>query len=186
MKRNYIILILAILLLTGGYYYFADKVFKANHKKIVKLDKKIKVARQELNSCIVQAEKLGEFTTILNHTLTKDNEFSSNEIHEMIYTMDKLAQSLGIDLSEIDHKDIFTKSKQLEHEFSFVFSTTYVKLGRLMSELEKMDYLTVIKNFEIEPEKKVVKKSKKVTEVEDIEKKYSVNLSISFIKHKMR
>ncbi len=186
MKRNYWILIIVIIALSVGYFFYFSQVFADSNTNIKKLDKEIKVARQDLNSCKVQAEQLGGFTVILDHSLTKEKEFSSDEIHEMIEEMDALAHNLDINLSEIDHKDLFTKSDRIEHEFSFVFSTTYVKLGKFMNSLEKMDYLTVINSFEIEPIKTVQKKSASEIKVEDLDKKYSVNLSISFIKHKMR
>ncbi len=185
MKRNYFILIILIIISSFAYYYFADQVISNKVNDITKLDKKIKSARQDLNSLIVQNEKLGEFTTILSHTLTKDNEFSSDEIHEIIFTMDEIAQKYGINISGINHKDLFTSSEQLEHEFSFEFTSTYVKLGRFLNDIEKMDYLTVINDFSIDPENKVEKKQD-VTNVQELEKNYIVNLSISFVKHKMR
>ncbi len=185
MKRNYFILIILIIISSVAYYYFSDLVITNKVNEISKLDRKIKTARQDLNSLIVQNEKLGEFTSILSHTLTKDNEFSSDEIHEIIFTMDEIAQKYGINISGINHKDLFTSADQLEHEFSFEFTSTYVKLGKFLNDLEKMDYLTVINDFSIDPVK-VVEKKQDIVNVQDLEKNYSVNLSISFIKHKMR
>lgn len=185
MKRNYFILIILIIISSVAYYYFSDLVITNKVNEISKLDRKIKTARQDLNSLIVQNEKLGEFTSILSHTLTKDIEFSSDEIHEIIFTMDEIAQKYGINISGINHKDLFTSADQLEHEFSFEFTSTYVKLGKFLNDLEKMDYLTVINDFSIDPVK-VVEKKQDIVNVQDLEKNYSVNLSISFIKHKMR
>lgn len=159
MKRNYFILIILIIVSSVAYYYFSDLVITNKVNEISKLDRKIKTARQDLNSLIVQNEKLGEFTSILSHTLTKDNEFSSDEIHEIIFTMDEIAQKYGINISGINHKDLFTSADQLEHEFSFEFTSTYVKLGKFLNDLEKMDYLTVINDFSIDPVK-VVEKNK--------------------------
>lgn len=185
MKRNYTILIILIVVFSFAYYYFADQLISGRVKEITKLDNKIKTARQDLNSLIVQNEKLGDFTTILSHTLTNDSEFSSDEIHEIIFTMDEIAQKFGINISGINHKDLFTSAEQLEHEFSFEFTSTYVKLGKFLNDIEKMDYLTVVNDFSIDPEKKVESKQD-ITNVQSLEKDYIVNLSISFVKHKMR
>lgn len=189
MKIKYVILVIAMLLLSSGFYFVFDGMIVEKKQEIKKLDKKIKSSRQDLNSLIVQSEKLGEFTNILKHSITKEKSFSSDEIHEMLFSMDEIAQGLGIDISGINHKDLFTKAKQVEHEFDFVFNTTYVKLGRFINQLEKMDYLTVIKTFEIEPYKKGEKSRKKVgdkAKLDNLEKIYTVNLNISFIKHVMR
>ena len=185
MKRNYFILIVLILLFSVAYWYFAAAVVTNRVTEITKLDRKIKSARQDLNSLIVQNEKLGEFTTILSNTLTKDSDFSSDEIHEIIFILDEIAQRYAINISGINHKSLFTAADQLEHEFSFVFDATYVRLGKFMNDLEKMDYLTVVNDFTIDPVKNTEKK-KDIKNVEDLEKDYTVNLSISFIKHKMR
>ena len=185
MKRNYIILIILILALSFAYYYFANQVISGKVAEVEKLDKEIKKSRQELNSLIVQDEKLGEFTSILSHTLTKDNEFSSDEIHEIILTMDGIAQNYGINVSCINHGALFTAADQIEHEFSIEFTTTYVKLGKFLNDIEKMDFLSVINSFSIDPERKVEKKQD-VSNVQELEKNYNVSLSISFIKHKMR
>ena len=185
MKRNYFILIILIIVFSLGYWYFADQFISDRVDQVKKLDNKIKTARQDLNSLIVQNEKLGEFTTILSHTLTKDNEFSSDEIHEIIFTMDEIAQKYGINISGINHKSLFTSADQLEHEFSFEFTSTYVRLGRFLNDIEKMDYLTVINDFSIDPERKIETKKENV-DVQDLDKTYIVNLSISFIKQKMR
>ncbi len=185
MKRNYTILIVLILLFSAAYYYFADQIVSGKVQEVTKLDNKIKAARQDLNSLIVQNEKLGEFTSILSHTLTKDNEFSSDEIHDIIFNMDEIAQKYGINISGINHKSLFTSADQLEHEFSFEFTSTYVKLGRFLNDIEKMDYLTVINDFTIDPEKRIEKKQD-IENVQDLDKNYIVNFSISFIKHKMR
>ena len=185
MKRNYFILIILIILFSVAYYYFADVVISNRVDEVAKLDRQIRLARQDLNSLIVQNEKLGEFTTILTNTLTKDTEFSSDEIHEIIFILDEIAQRYAINISGINHKSLFTAADQLDHEFSFVFDATYVRLGRFLNDLEKMDYLTVINAFTIDPVRSVEKKHE-IKNVEDLEKDYTVNLSISFIKHKMR
>lgn len=185
MKRNYTILIIIIIVISFAYYYFSDQVISGNVSEVKQLDKKIKTARQELNSLIVQNEKLGEFTSILSHTLTKESEFSSDEIHEIIQTMDEIAQKYTINISGISHKDLFTAADQLEHEFSFEFTTTYVKLGKFLNDIEKMDFLTVINDFTIDPVR-VVEKKQDISNVQELDKNYIVNLSISFIKHKMR
>jgi len=185
MKRNYTILILLIIVLSFAFYYLSGQMMSNKVKEVAKLDREIKKARQDLNSLIVQNEKLGEFTSILSHTLTKDNEFSSDEIHEIIFTMDEIAQRYGINISGINHKDLFTKADQLEHEFSFEFTTTYVKLGKFLNDIEKMDFLTVINDFSIDPQR-VVTNKQDIKNVEELDKNYNVSLSISFIKHKMR
>ena len=185
MKRNYTILIIIILVFSFAYYYFADKAISANVNEVKRLDTKIKSARQDLNSLIVQNEKLGEFTSILSHTLTKDNEFSSDEIHEIILTMDEIAQRYNINIAGINHKDLFTAADQLEHEFSFEFTTTYVKLGKFLNDIEKMDFLTVINDFTIDPVRELTT-NQDISNVQSLDKNYIVNLSISFLKHKMR
>ncbi|MBI9030610.1 type 4a pilus biogenesis protein PilO [bacterium] len=185
MKRNYTILIVLIIVLSFAYYYFASQIITDKVTEVAKLDQEIRKSRQELNSLIVQDEKLGEFTSILSNTLTKDNEFSSDEIHEIILTIDGIAQKYGINVSGINHGALFTASDQLEHEFSIEFTTTYVKLGRFMNELEKMDFLSVINSFSIDPERNIEKKQD-AANVQELDKNYNVSLGISFIKHKMR
>ncbi|MCK4312562.1 MAG: type 4a pilus biogenesis protein PilO [Candidatus Cloacimonetes bacterium] len=180
MREKYLILFCVIILTALCFFYFSTINIKANSKKIVAYDKRIKIEQEKLNSAKVLNEQLQEVSKVIVQSMTKEAEFTPDEVNSFIKKIADLADRYKIAVHSIFPKVISTTRKNLiEQQYTLILNCTFIQMGQFLSELESFDHIINIKTLDVSPLRKDKKKG--INDVEDVAL-YKITLELSTFK----
>ncbi|MBN2830061.1 MAG: type 4a pilus biogenesis protein PilO [Candidatus Cloacimonetes bacterium] len=177
MRQRYLIFLIVLVLFTVGFFTIGSSMITDELNEIKRVDKKIKVAQEKLNSAKIMNEQLSEFTRIIQNSLTKEKKFDSVETNLFVKNLAELADKHKISVVSMLPKDVFSSANLIEQKYTMELSCTYIQMGRFLSQLESLDHIVKINQLEVKP---VYDRSKQ--QVEGQETIYTVTIELSVFK----
>lgn len=185
MKQKYLILTLVMILIAALFFTISSSMIGKKLAKVDELDKKIKSAQEKLNSSKIMDQQLSQFSLIIDNSLTKDKSFTHEEVNAFVKNLADLADQNQIAVLAIYPKQISGGLNVVEQQYILELNTTYIQLGRFLSNLEALDNIVKIKTLDVMPLTSVeASQSKKKTDSPEASKvaRYKVALELSVYK----
>lgn len=151
MKQKYLILLLTVVLISFGIFSFSGMMIKKEIKRINKIDKKIKINQEKLNSAKILNQELSQVSKIIVNTLTDQKELSISEANLFIKELADLCNRFRISIVGMYPKVSYEKNKVLEQQFTVEIECTYVQLGQFLTSLEAYDYILKVNSLDVRP-----------------------------------
>ncbi len=151
MRQKYLIFLIVIALFVAGFISLRSSMINNELKEIKRVDKKIKVAQEKLNSAKIMNEELSEFSRIIQNSLTKTKKFETEETNKFVKDLAALADSYKISVSNIFPKEVFTRANLVEQNYTMELQCNYIQMGRFLSKLESLDHIIKITYLEVKP-----------------------------------
>jgi archaellum biogenesis ATPase FlaH len=115
------------------------------------LDKKIKIAQEQLNSAKVMNQQLSQFALIIDNSLTKQKAFNPSEVNTFVKNLADLADQNKIAVLAIYPKEVQSSLNLVEQQYIMELNTSYVELGQFLSNLEALDNIVKINTLDVMP-----------------------------------
>ncbi|MDP8232234.1 MAG: type 4a pilus biogenesis protein PilO [Candidatus Zophobacter franzmannii] len=151
MRQRYLIFLIVIVLFTVGFFTLGSSMLTDELIEVKRVDKKIKVAQEKLNSAKIMNEQLSEFSRIIQNSLTKSKKFSSIETNTFVKNLAQLADKYKISVISMLPKDVFSSANLVEQQYTMELNCTYVQMGKFLSQLESLDQIIKINHLEVKP-----------------------------------
>ncbi|MBN2461639.1 MAG: type 4a pilus biogenesis protein PilO [Candidatus Cloacimonetes bacterium] len=179
-KHKYLILACVMILVTLCFFYFTGSMISNKIKEINRVDNKIRVEQEKLNSAKVLNEQLQEVSKVIVNSITKDRSYSSEETNAFIKKLADLADRYKIAVNTLVPKEIDSYgSKYIEHLYTMELDCTFIQMGQFLSDLESFDNIIKIKTLDVRP----LSQDKKNVAVDlEQETRYKVTLELSTFK----
>ncbi len=151
MRQKYLIFLIVIALFTAGFFTLGSSMLSKELKEIKRVDKKIKVAQEKLNSAKIMNEQLSEFSRIIQNSLTKTKKFKTEETNAFVKNLAELADRFKISVVNIFPKEVFTRANLVEQNYTMELQCDYIQMGKFLSKLESLDHIIKITYLEVKP-----------------------------------
>jgi len=151
MKNKYLILMLAIFVVGFLFFYTTANMINNNLDRIQRIDRRIRVTQEQLNSAKVLNEELSEVAIVIKNSLTEQRELSIQEANDFVRELAGLADDYHIAVHAIFPRVSLAQGRTIEQQFSLDIQATYVQLGKFLASLERFDYLLRINTLEARP-----------------------------------
>jgi len=179
-NQKYLMLICIMILVTLCFFYFTTSMIKSNKKDIGRLDRKIKVEQQKLNSAKVLNEQLQEVSKVIVNSITNEDSYSAEEVNSFIKKLANLADKYRIAVDSIHPKEVESfGSKFIEQLYTLEINCTFIQMGQFLTDLESFDQIIKIKTLDVRP---MSRDRKNVLFDDDTETRYIVTLELSTFK----
>ena len=179
MRQKYLILFALMVLIAMMFFYFSSNIINSKIIKIKKLDKKIKVEQEKLNSAKVLNEQLKQVSKVIMNSMTKDKEYRAEEVNEFTKQLADLADKYKIAVHNFIPKVISSvDTKYLEQLYTMELNCDYIQLGKFLADIESFDHIIRVKTIEVRP---IGAGRKKVTDISEVTR-YKVTLELSTFK----
>ncbi len=176
MKQRYLLLLFVMILSTICFFYFSTSSVKAKIKKIDRYDSTIKEEQEKLNSAKVLNDQLQEVSKVIMRSMTNDKEFAVDDINEFVKKLADLTDKYKISIDSIFPKVVSSeKSYLVEQGYTLSVVSTFIQMGKFLSELESFDHIIKINAIDVRP----VKEDKGEVFDEIIETRYKVTFELS-------
>ncbi len=177
MKQKYLIFLLIIIV--GSFFILSTTgmMVKKQIKSINKIDKKIKLNQEKLNSAKVLNQELSQVSKIIANTLTANKELSVTEANQFVKELADVCDRYRISVLSLFPRISYSSNKVLEQQFTIEIECTYVQLGQFLTSLEAYDYILKVNMLDIKP----VSGNKEIQKL-DGETLYRVTIEVSIFK----
>jgi Tfp pilus assembly protein PilO len=185
MKQKYLVLTLIMILIAVLFFVISGSLVGKKLAKVDELDRKIKSAQEKLNSSKIMDQQLSQFSLIIDNSLTKEKSFSHEEVNAFVKNLADLADQNQIAVQAIYPKEVSSGINIVEQQYILELNTTYIQLGRFLSNLEALDNIVKIKTLDVMPLSNVDSgQSKKKSNTPDAPRiaRYKVALELSVYK----
>ena len=180
MRQKYLILFAIMVLIAMMFFYFSSNIVYDKINRIKKFDRKIKVEQEKLNSAKVLNEQLQQVSKVIMNSMTKEKEYSADEVNEFTKKLADLADKYKIAVHSFFPKVISTvDTKFLEQLYTMELNCDYIQLGKLLADIESFDYIIKVKTIEVRP---IGADKKKVGTDIETATRYKVTLELSTFK----
>ena len=152
MRIKYTILILVIVLSGFGFFWSSGSLRKDNMQKINRVDRRIRVMQEQLNSAKVLNQDLREVANVIENSLTESRELSIAEANDFVRELASFADLYNISVLGLTPRAFFAQNRILEQQFSIELECTYVQLGQYLTAIESYDYLVKVNTLEVRPQ----------------------------------
>jgi len=150
MKNKYLILLFVVIFTAVGFFYFSITSMNEDLDTIKKYDKAIKKQQEKLNSAKVLNEQLKEVSKVILNSMTEESKYSPEEVNTFVKQMADLADKYQIAVNSISPKVVNNAlSKRIEQQYIMELDCTFVKLGKFLTELERIDSIIKVNTLEI-------------------------------------
>ena len=179
MRQKYLILFALMVLTAMMFFYFSSNIIDSKIKRVKRLDKKVKVEQEKLNSAKVLNEQLKQVSKVIMNSMTKEKQYSAEEVNEFTKKLADLADKYKIAVHNFFPKVISSiDSKSLQQLYTMELNCDYIQLGKFLADIESFDYITKVKTIEVRP---LSSRRKKITDVSQVTR-YKVTLELSTFK----
>ncbi len=179
MRQKYLILLSLMILISILFFYFSSEIISSKVKRIARLERRIKVEQEKLNSAKVLNEQLQQFSKVIINSISDEDKFTTDEANAFVKKLADLADLYKIAVRSIVPKVITTVSRKYAEElYTLELNCTFIQMGQFLSDLESFDNIIKVKTLDVRPQsvdKKAVYDEKRVTH-------YKVTLEISAFK----
>lgn len=179
MRQKYLILLSLMILISILFFYFSSEIISSKVKRIARLDRRIKVEQEKLNSAKVLNEQLQQFSKVIMNSISDEDKFTTDEANAFVKKLADLADLYKIAVRSIVPKVITTVSRKYAEElYTLELNCTFVQMGQFLTDLESFDNIIKVKTLDVRPQsvdKKAIYDEKQVTH-------YRVTLEISAFK----
>lgn len=176
MKQRYLLLLFVMILSTICFFYFSTNSVNSKIKKIDRYDRTIKEEQEKLNSAKVLNDQLQEVSKVITRSMTKDKEFAVDDVNEFVKKLADLTDKYKISIESVFPKVVSSeKSYLVEQGYTLSVVSTFIQMGKFLSELESFDHIIKINTIDVRP----VKEDKSEVYDEIIETRYKVTFELS-------
>jgi len=183
MKQKYLILALVMIGVTVLFFVLSGSLIGKKIKQVNAIDKQIKIAQEKLNSAKILNQQLSQFALIIDNSLTKQKAFNPAEVNTFVKNLADLADQNQIAVLAIYPKEIQGKLGLVEQQYMLELNTTYVQLGRFLSNLEALDNIVKINTLDVMPQMEAnSNQNKSKTNTGPSIARYKVTLELSVFK----
>lgn len=152
MKNKYLILILSIIIVAVAFFYTSANMINNNLNRIERVDRRIRVTQEQLNSAKVLNDELKEVSRVIENSLTEKRELSVDEANTFVRELAELADDYQIAVHGLFPKVSFASGRTLEQQFAIELECTYVQLGQYLASIERYDYLVKVNTLDVRPQ----------------------------------
>ena len=179
MRQKYLILLSLMILISILFFYFSSELISSKVKRIARLDRRIKVEQEKLNSAKVLNEQLQQFSKVIINSISDEDKFTTDEANAFVKKLADLADLYKIAVRSIVPKVITTVSRKYAEElYTLELNCTFIQMGQFLTDLESFDNIIKIKTLDVRPQSV----DKKVAYDEKLVTHYRVTLEISAFK----
>lgn len=151
MKQKYLIFLAIIVVVSFAILSTTGMMINKQIKKITKIDKKIKINQEKLNSAKVLNQELSQVSKVIANTLTENKELSVDEANLFIKQLADLCDRYRISVISMFPRISYANNKILEQQFTIEVECTYVQLGQFLTSLEAFDYILKVNTLDVKP-----------------------------------
>ncbi len=151
MKQKYYILFAVIAVISFLIISTSNSMISGKIKSIDKVDKKIKINQEKLNSAKVLNQELSQVSKIITNTLTDEKTLSNDEANLFVKELASLCDRYRISVVGLFPKVSYTNGNVLEQQFTIELECTYVQLGQFLTSLEAYDYILKVNTLDVRP-----------------------------------
>lgn len=152
MRNRYLALFCVVVLVGILFFYFSSTTITGKISKINRLDKRIKVQQEKLNSAKVLNEQLQEVSKVIKNSISEEDQFTPEESNSFIKELADLADRYKIAVHSMTPKSISSVSrKYAEQLYTLELNCTFIQLGQFLSDLEGFDYILNVKTLDVRP-----------------------------------
>jgi Tfp pilus assembly protein PilO len=151
MKNKYLLLMLAIFIVGFLFFYTSAQMINDNLDRIRRIDRRIRISQEQLNSAKVLNDELSEVSRVIENSLTEQRELSTSEANNFVRELADLADQYQIAVHSLFPRVSFAQGRTLEQQFSMELEATYVQLGQFLASIERYDYLLKVNTLEVRP-----------------------------------
>lgn len=177
MKNKYLTLLFVVVITAVAFFYISITSVNNDLETIKKYDDAIKKQQEKLNSAKVLNEQLKEVSKVILNSMTDDKKYSPEEVNTFVKQMADLADNYQIAVNSISPKVVNNAlTKMIEQQYIMELDCTFVKLGKFLAELERIDSIIKLNTLEIRP------LGNEGNSDESTETRYKINLDLSTYK----
>lgn len=151
MREKYLVLIMVMIIATAVFVMLSGRTLDKNNRAVFSLDEKIKVSQEQLNSARILDQELSQFARIIENSLSRQSQFSFDEINDFKTKIGELAHQRKITINKLSDTNKWALPHLIESTYNLELEATFVQIGQFISDLESQDNIIKIQSLDISP-----------------------------------